>query len=142
LLFQSLWKDFGARFTGIIDGLKKQREFVDREAVSIDILESKESRIRAQEEIEQQQKHSTLLIGQNEAILKNLQFQQSIAWLSVVEQDQGMRFERLCRRRHDETCAWVMELPEIKSWMRLDATNIIVWLSGKPGAGMRSSIDS
>lgn len=135
VLFQSLWKDFGTRFAGIIDGLRKQRDFIDREAVSIDILESKEARIRAQEEIEQRQKQSLLLIEQNESILTNLQFQQSVAWLSVDDDGQGMRLERLCRRRHDETCGWIMEQPELKAWMKSDGKDNIVWLSGKPGAG-------
>ncbi|KAK0110163.1 hypothetical protein ONS95_002814 [Cadophora gregata] len=145
VLFQSLWKDFGARFAGIINGLKKQRDFVDREAVSIDLVESKESRIRAQEEIEQRQKSSLLLIEQNEAILSALQFQQSVAWFSIDEIAQGNRYEQLCQRRHDETCSWVLNHPELKSWMGSTAENQFVWLSGKPGAGksvMSSSIVS
>ncbi|PVH71621.1 hypothetical protein DL98DRAFT_363413, partial [Cadophora sp. DSE1049] len=135
VLFQSLWKDFGARFAGIVDGLKKQRDFVDREAVSIDLLESKQSRIQAQEDIEQRQKNSLLLIEQNETILSALQFQQSVAWLSVDELDQGNRYERLCQRRHNETCSWALKQPELESWMGSDAVNHIVWLTGKPGAG-------
>lgn len=135
-LFQSLWKDFGARFAGIVDGLKKQRDFVDREAASIDILESKESRVRVQEEIEQRQKESLLLIQQNELILTNLQFQQSVAWLAVDERDQGVRFERLCRRRHAETCGWIVEQPVLRAWLKDDTKSAIIWLSGKPGAGL------
>ncbi|PVH68513.1 hypothetical protein DL98DRAFT_599456 [Cadophora sp. DSE1049] len=115
ILFLSLWKDFGARFTSIIDGLKKQRDFVDREAVSINILESKDSRLRAQEEIEQRQKQDLLVIEQNETILKNLHLQHSVAWFS--------------------TCGWVLKQPQMESWLKDDAKNTVLWLSGMPGAG-------
>ena len=85
--------------------------------------------------MEQRQKHSLLLIEQNEAILKRLQLEQSVSWLSINDQDQDTRFERLCRRRHDETCVWIMKQAQIVSWLETDTKNPIVWLCGKPGAG-------
>ena len=136
VLFLSLWTDFKARFAGIIDGLKKQQDFVDKEAASIDILESMESRDRAQRDNEQRQKDSLLLIEKNEAILKSLQLEQSKSWLSIKEQDQDIRFEGLHHRRHDGTCLWIMKQAQIVSWMRDGTENPILWLCGKPGAGM------
>ena len=62
----SLWKDFQSRFANIIESLKKQRDFVDIEAASIDIVEAKDSRTRVQYEIKQRQKESIEALERNE----------------------------------------------------------------------------
>ncbi|KAF8859961.1 PLU-1-domain-containing protein [Acephala macrosclerotiorum] len=134
-LFLSLWKDFESRFASIIDRLKKQRDFVDREAVSIDIVESRESRLRLQRDIQQTHKHSLQLLEQNETNAAIARLQHSITWLSVDDRDQEMYYDRISTRRHDETCEWVMRQSHMKSWMRDDTNDPVLWLSGKPGAG-------
>ena len=66
LLFLSLWKDFQGRFAKIIESLKKQRDFVDTEAASLDIVEAKDSRARLQYEIERRQKESIEALERSE----------------------------------------------------------------------------
>ena len=56
LMFLSLWKDFRSRFDSIIESLRKQRDIVDLEAASIDIIEAKDARKKAQDDIQDKQK--------------------------------------------------------------------------------------
>jgi len=135
LLFTSLWKDFGSRFSGIIEDLKRQREFVDREAVSIDIVESKASRSHFQEEIKQRQMRSLMLIEQSETEAQLARKRHAVAWLSENVRDQEEHYERISSRRHDDTCKWVVRQSQMEVWMRSDRKAPLLWLNGKPGAG-------
>jgi hypothetical protein len=138
LLFISLWKDFGSRFSGIIDDLKRQRDFVDREAASIDIAESKASRSQHQEEIKRRREHSLMLLEQSETEARISRKRHAIAWLSVDVRDQEEHYERISSRRHEDTCKWVVRQSHMESWIRDDVKNPLLWLNGKPGAGRLS----
>jgi hypothetical protein len=109
---------------------------VDKEAVSIDIAESKESRSRLHEEILQRHKYSLQLIEHNEVSARIARMQHSVTWLSVNDGDQEIHYDRISGRRHDETCEWVMKQSEMQCWRGNGAKDPILWLSGKPGAGM------
>jgi len=78
LLFLSVWKDFGSRFENIISSLKKQRDFLDKEAQSFDIIEGKESRLKVQDDIEQRQRRDEELLEQNERTTRIAQLQHSV----------------------------------------------------------------
>ncbi|TVY89373.1 Vegetative incompatibility protein HET-E-1 [Lachnellula willkommii] len=135
LIFLSLWNDFQSRFEGIIDSLKSQRDFVDTEAASINILEAKEFRTRAQHDIEQKQKHLAGLVEQNERSARTAQLRHSIEWLAVDDKIQEDNLARSAHRRHDETCQWVMKEPHMKAWIKNDENHRVLWLNGKPGSG-------
>jgi hypothetical protein len=135
LLFTSLWKDFGGRFSGIVNDLKKQSDFVDREAASIDIVESKASRAQHQEDIKQQREHALMLLEERETDARISRKRHAVAWLSVDVRDQEQHYERISSRRHDETCKWVVKQLCMESWIRNDPKNPLLWLNGKPGAG-------
>jgi hypothetical protein len=134
-LFASLWKDFGGRFSGIINDLKKQGDFVDREAASIDIVESKASRTQHQEEIKQQRENALLLLEEREKEARISRTRHAVAWLSVDMTDQEEHYERISKRRHDETCMWVAQQPCMEAWIKNDFKSPLLWLNGKPGAG-------
>ncbi|TVY35124.1 Vegetative incompatibility protein [Lachnellula occidentalis] len=135
LIFLSLWKDFQSRFEGIIDSLKSQRDFVDTEAASIDILEAKEFRTRVQYDIVQKQKHLAGLVEQNEGSARIAQLRHSIEWLAVDDKTQEDNILRISHRRHDETCQWVMKDPHMMAWIKNDSNHQVLWLNGKPGSG-------
>jgi hypothetical protein len=107
VIFLSLWKDFGSRFESIIDSLKKQRDFIDTEAVSFDIVEAKESCKRLQDEIRRNQKQELDTIEERERNTKNSQLQDSISWLSADENTQETAYGRASSRRYDKTCQWI-----------------------------------
>lgn len=138
ILFLSLWKDFNSRFSNIIDSLKKQRDFVDTEAASLDIVEAKESRVKLQYDIERRQKESNEALELNERNDKIARLQHSIEWLSVDDTAQETEYERMFRRRHEGTCEWIERLPQINNWLKDDTKHPLLWLSGKPGAGIMS----
>jgi len=136
LIFLSLWRDFQSRFEGIIEALKKQRDFVDTEALSIDILEAKEARIRIQQDIMYRQKQATYVLEQIERNTRNDQLRHSIQWLSVDEETQEDNLARHSQQRHDETCQWIMRDPKMIPWIQDDKKHPVMWLNGKPGAGV------
>ncbi len=131
-----MWKDFQSRFASIIESLRKQRDFVDIEAASIDIVESAESRARLQLDIEERQKVSTEALERNEKNERIARLQSSVEWLAVDDIVQEIECERMSRRRYDGTCEWIDKLPQMKNWLRNDTKYSLLWLSGKPGAGM------
>ena len=139
LIFLSLWKDFKSRFNSIVESLKKQRDFVDREAISIDIAESKESRNKAQEDIKQRQRRDMENLDHAEKNTRISHLQHSVAWLNVDETLQEAELERISSRRHGTTCEWVKKEPRIKAWLKDDAQHMLLWLNGKPGAGTSSN---
>lgn len=136
MIFLSLWRDFQSRFEGIIEALKKQRDFVDTEALSIDILEAKEARIRIQQDIMYRQKQATYVLEQIERNTRNDQLRHSIQWLSVDEETQEDNLARHSQQRHDETCQWIMRDPKMIPWIQDDKKHPVMWLNGKPGAGV------
>lgn len=135
-MFLSLWKDFGARFNGIIESLKKQQEFIDKEAVSFDIVEARDSRRKIQDEILRNQKRDLEIIKEDEKTAMVSRLQHSIAWLAIDEKVQETTYDKTSKRRHDVTCQWVADEPQLKSWLKDDAKNSCLWINGKPGSGM------
>ena len=133
ILFLPLWKDFGSRFDCIISSLKKQRDFVDVEA-TFDAVEAKGSHTRLRDEIQQRQNQLGIL-EDNEKKTRFSQLQHSIAWLSDDEKIQETEYERTLNRRHDRTCEWITNEPQLKNWIKDDTTHPCLWLDGKPGSG-------
>ncbi|PQE25152.1 hypothetical protein CJF31_00006017 [Rutstroemia sp. NJR-2017a BVV2] len=140
VVFLSLWKDFGSRFDAIIGSLKKQRDFVDLEAASFDIVEGKESRTSIQNEIRQRQIRDLEMqkrdLEEKEKNARISQLQHSTAWLRMDANIQETEYERTSKRRHDRTCEWMANEPQFRSWMKDDAQRPCLWLDGKPGSGM------
>ncbi|KAH6703303.1 hypothetical protein BKA61DRAFT_636254 [Leptodontidium sp. MPI-SDFR-AT-0119] len=135
VLFLSLWRDYKKRFSGIIEGLEEQQVFLDAEAMSIHMSESKDARAQLQKEIQENQKKSLATLEQSEAEARIARLQHSIAWLSVDDKTQEDNYERISDRRHNETCHWIANNGEFLSWRRDDGKNPVLWISGKPGAG-------
>jgi hypothetical protein len=64
--------------------------------------------------------------------------QHSVEWLSVDDTVQETEYERMSRRRHEGTCEWIDGVAQMKNWFKNDTKHTLLWLSGKPGAGMMS----
>ncbi|RFU24008.1 hypothetical protein B7463_g12335, partial [Scytalidium lignicola] len=141
VIFLSLWKDFGSQFDCIIDSLKKQRDFLDIEAASFDIVEAKELRTKTKDDIQRRQKQELERLQENEKNTRISQLQHSIAWLSIDEKIQETEYEKLSKKRHDGTCEWIANEPQLKSWIKDDAKRRCLWLNGKPGSGKLSFQD-
>jgi hypothetical protein len=135
LLFSSLWTDFGGRFECIINSLKQQREFVDKEAVSFHIAQSKTSRCAIQDQLQRAQKKELEQLKDKEEDTRQLHLRHSISWLSIDEKIQETEYERTARRRHSNTCEWITDHHLYKSWIEDDNLHLCLWLDGKPGSG-------
>jgi hypothetical protein len=138
IIFLSLWKDFGGRFGAIVYNLKKQRDFVDRETTSLHIAEVKGSLKRSREDFEQNTKTFLDILEEHETDARIARLRHAVAWLSVEESDQQQGYERSLARRHVTTCKWILSDTLMKQWISDDSNNPILWLTGKPGAGMTS----
>jgi hypothetical protein len=115
--------------------LKSQRDFLDREATSLDIAEAKGMRTKLEDEIHQGRKLSMEMLERTERNNRIIQLQHSLDWLSVNDKVQEMEYERLSNRRYDQTCQWVTSATQIKAWMKKDTKCPLLWINGKPGAG-------
>jgi hypothetical protein len=135
ILFLSLWKDFEGRFSRIINALKEQRDFVDREAASIDIAESKDVRSRLLEAIRRGEEESKQRFELEEKNARIMQLQHSMTWLSIDDEVQETEYDRISQRRHKGTCGWILEEPQMRAWITQDTKYPVLWLSGKPGSG-------
>ena len=124
IIFDSLWKDFDRRFSGILESLARHRDLVDKEALSIDIVEARKWRLQTQEDIE---------LRGNETRLTQLQH--STAWLAVEDVMQDDDLDKFSRRRQPGTCDWILKNPRIASWIADTNDYPILWLKGIPGAG-------
>ncbi|EMR87314.1 putative nacht domain protein [Botrytis cinerea BcDW1] len=135
VIFLSFWKDFGSRFDSIINSLKKHREFIDIEAVSFDIVESRESRAKMQDDIRLRQKRELEMVEENEKNAKATRLQHAIAWFNLDGKDQEAVHDRIHKKRHDKTCEWMAREHQFKNWMENNTEDPCLWLHGKPGSG-------
>ena len=123
-MFGSLWKNFESRFTGILENLARHRDLVDKEAISIDITESRSWRIKTEEDIERREKYR-----------QEQQLHYTLNWLAVDDFLQEEELERLSDQREDGTCEWVMDRSPLTAWTTDEDREAVLWFHGIPGAG-------
>jgi carboxypeptidase C (cathepsin A) len=117
--------------------LKTQRDFLDTEAMSIHMSQSKDAREKLQTEIQENQRNAVVILEQPESKAKISRLQHAVAWLSVDDKTQEYNFETISNRRHDKTCQWIAKNDQLLSWKKDDEKHSLLWLNGKPGAGKR-----
>ncbi|KAF7952570.1 uncharacterized protein EAE97_002067 [Botrytis byssoidea] len=135
VIFLSFWKDFGSRFDSIINSLKKHRDFIDIEAASFDIVESRESRVKMQEDIQLRLKRDLEMVEEIEKNAKATRLQHAIAWFTLDGKNQETEHDRISKKRHDKTCEWMAGEQQFKSWIESNTEDPCLWLHGKPGSG-------
>lgn len=124
--FHALWKNYRARFDGLIQNLARNRDLVDKEAASFDIVESKACRQRLLEDIDKR-----------EAERQEWQLRDTIAWLDLKGQDreQDELLDRYLTSREAGTCEWILRHPVLSTWVDDDEQEPLLWINGKPGSG-------
>lgn len=65
--------------------------------------------------------------------------QASLTWLDSQDGLQESELDRLYSRTHEHSCDWIQLQKEAKTWLRIRGSQPVLWLFGKPGAGMFSS---
>ncbi|KIW21374.1 hypothetical protein PV08_01954 [Exophiala spinifera] len=124
ILFDSLWKSFDSRFSGILANLSKHKEMLMKEAIAIDIVEARKWRTRAAEELDKQEK------GRNQIYISD-----TLAWLNIQQEDQEDELDRLLAKRQPGTCDWVFRHPKFVTWKTEAHAERVLWMNGIPGAG-------
>ena len=103
---------------------------MDKEAVSIDVVEARVWRMQVQENLERRDKEREVF-----------QLQDVISWLDVEDCAQEDELDRLSYRRQAGTCDWILDALKAKSWMKDDTSDPVLWLKGIPGAGTNYALD-
>ncbi|KAI3317050.1 hypothetical protein HD806DRAFT_516144 [Xylariaceae sp. AK1471] len=125
-LFDASWKDFRAQFDGILTNMARNRDLVDREAASFEILEAKVSRQELISRLEKRDKES-----------RDWHLREVFVWLDLAGRDREQEdlLSKFQTNRHEDTCQWVVEHPKIHTWLDEEDPRTVLWLRGKPGSG-------
>jgi len=119
------WASFDVRFGSILTNMARTRDVIDREAITMDIVQSK--KWREDMDIQVSLKEKDRLQDQRASI---------IAWLGIEPLSQGSYCEQLLRDCLPESCDWVPKHPKLIPWLQTGSKTPVVWVHGKPGAGM------
>ena len=103
------------------------------------MLEDRAARSRMLEDIAERQRQMATILESNEQKSRLSQFQNSITWLAADGKKQEAERYRKSTNKHFGTCKWIGQVPVMKRWLEDDISEPVVWLNGKPGAGMLSS---
>ncbi|KAL0782609.1 hypothetical protein CaCOL14_000515 [Colletotrichum acutatum] len=125
-LFDSCWKDFGYRLKAILSRLATNRDLVDREAASFEIVEAMDERERLMREAAKRE---------NERLDEYAR--QVFEWLQlgVCDREQEDLLNDFQEARVPETCEWLMRHSEVMTWLDEEDKRQVLWLKGKPGSG-------
>lgn len=66
-----------------------------------------------------------------------IQLQAALAWLDLRDDEQEDELDRLSRLTHGHSCDWIQKNEKARLWMRLGSHQPSLWLTGKPGAGLK-----
>ena len=100
------------------------------------MIEDRAARSRILDDIVERQRHTAAILDSNEKSNRLAQLQASVLWLAADDKKQEAERLRRSGMKHPGTCAWIAQVPEMKSWLQDDSLDSIIWLNGKPGAGM------
>jgi hypothetical protein len=115
------------RFKSILESLAKHSDLVDREANSISIEEAKDWRTKTAQATATRERERQVA-----------QLQTVMNWLKIEDSEQEDEFDRLLTGCYPGTCDWIIRNVTLKSWMKRGKDETVVWLTGKPGSGMRN----
>lgn len=124
LWFALDWGLFDRRFKLILENLASHCDLLDREAAALHFSEMKTMRDKRQLEDEkfEQYRHDQMV-------------REVFAWLAAADESQEDYLNDISDRRLLETCNWILEEAQIRSWTEDDNKDAVLWMTGIPGAG-------
>lgn len=133
LLFLTSWGRFQRRFDNVTEDMKRHEKLIDKEAVALDISDSRDLRqeLRAWKE-ESLDKISTL---DEEQSLRD--FHSILSWLRINESDQEAIFESVSSQgnKYPGTCSWTIQNAKFQAWLQRRPETPMLWLVGSAGSG-------
>ena len=118
------WGLFERRFKSILHRLSSHCDHLGREAAAMHFSEMKDFRLKRQLE--------------DEAFEQRTQYQMAenvFRWLAAAEDQQDEQLHWIVDRRQAETCDWVLENPQMESWIGEEGGDPVLWMTGIPGSG-------
>jgi hypothetical protein len=100
------------------------------------MVEDRAARTRILDDISERQRQAAANLDFNDAQKRLVQLQSSTSWLAANDKKQEAERSRRSMMKHPGTFEWIGQVPEMKSWLKDDSLEPILWLNGKPGAGM------
>ena len=135
MLFECTWKAFEPQFDAILYKIERHTELIDKEANCIALLETRDAAKERQRDvktaIQEKQKETDTRVKHKQAA----QLREVVQWISIDENDQEYRLEKLARHRQPQTCEWLLRNRSIVSWLHKGTSKPVIWLSGIPGSG-------
>ena len=117
------WGLFERRFKSILRNLEVHCDLLDKEAAAAHFSEMKQFRDKRQLEEDTFERQRQIQMAQD-----------VFGWLSAEEDQQDEQLHRISDKRQPGTCDWILEDPQIRSWIEDDCGDA-VWMTGIPGAG-------
>lgn len=152
-MFYSSWKTFKTKFGPILNNLKRHRELISDEKLTIAISEVRDFRSEVQdtrkfleEKLEALSKQmKQLQLEEKEESTQKLQEQRSrrlqfvLNKFDVADYQRDLEHARREHRRHINSGKWIPDHPQFKEWADLTITrNSTLYLNGIPGSGLSS----
>jgi hypothetical protein len=97
---------------------------VTKEAAAIDLMEARQWRAKAQEDLEAREKQRS-----------DTYIHDTIAWLNIATEPQDDELDRLLSKRLEGTCDWIFRNAKMKAWKDDAHGEAVLWVKGIPGAG-------
>ena len=117
------WALFERRFKSILKNLEVHCGVLDKEAAAAHVSEMKLFRDKRQLEEDTFERERQIHMAQD-----------VFQWLSAAEDQQDEQLHRISDQRWPGTCDWILEDPQIRSWIEDDCGDT-VWMTGIPGGG-------
>ncbi|KAI1180456.1 hypothetical protein F4777DRAFT_530453 [Nemania sp. FL0916] len=115
---------FEHRFGSLLKSITYTSELIDKEAVSLDIIEAAEKRQRDQDTSKAR-----------EIQWEFEQRQKVLDWLQMEESNVEDKLDWLRNRCYEGTSQWVTKSSKLRQWLQRGRGPNLLWLNGKPGSG-------
>ena len=123
--FPADWALFQRRFRSILGKLEAHCEILDKEAATIHFARMREEIERRKIEDDESEKRRQLEMTR-----------EVISWLSGESADAQEDYHHtLFNSLLLQTCDWVLDHPNVQTWIEEEPTEPLLWLVGIPGAG-------
>ncbi|OAG44651.1 hypothetical protein AYO21_01141 [Fonsecaea monophora] len=125
VLFDATWKNFALRFNGILERLGKSRDVLAAGVDSIAVLADETFR-----------REVLNRMTRLETERDTLQLRNVLTWLNGtrLDEDQESVLQNRSIARQQGTCEWILENPNLRSWLDPEDNRPLLWLHGKPGS--------
>lgn len=137
-----MWRDFNTRFEQILENLTRHKNLVAEQAhlLSMELSQRNSGKIHElfrQYMIDRDQRLRDA--DHMEDLERNKNHLAIIAWLSTVDGGSIKDHETACNTRSQSSVSgeWILKHEKVQDWRENDPpTSSILWLNGKPGAGI------